>query len=102
MVKCTALCVQKGKNNTFTQGCETFKTSSLIRHEDSVDHKGSLEANILRQDMQSAINKVNNDQDKAVIKALKTVHWLATENMALSKYESLMNLLQLLSLPLTV
>ena len=73
---CT-LCTEKGKNNTLTQGCKTFNTSSLIRHEDSVDHKGSLEASILRQDMQSAINKVNSDQDKTVIKALKPVHWLA-------------------------
>ncbi|CAH3126307.1 unnamed protein product [Porites lobata] len=44
------LCLKKGKKNTMTAGCKSFKTSSLTRHEELTDHKhaiaeGELQAN---------------------------------------------------------
>ena len=91
-------CIKTGKN-TFTTGCTTYKTSSMIRHEAVADHKISVAAPKLNNNMTAAINNAKCEQDKAIIKTLKLVNWFACENVPLSKFESLMNLLKELGVP---
>ena len=88
------LCISKGKSNAFTQGCETFKTSSFTRHENSTDHQDCIKGIELRKDMHVAMSNAMSERNVAVMKAMQTVHWLAVENIALSKYESMMGFLQ--------
>ena len=92
-------CLKHGKNNAFTSGCETFKTSSMSRHEETDDHKSSGESAKLKSDMNVAVKKTHEAQDLAIVKALKVVYWLASENLPLSKYESQMNLMKELEVP---
>lgn len=96
---CTS-CVKSGKQNSFTAGCECFKTSSLSRHADTSDHKSSLVVKDLQANMKAAIKVPGSQQDQAITKAMKVVYWLATENIPLSKYESLVGLLTELGVPL--
>ena len=93
------VCIKTGKINTFTTGCTTYKTSSMIRHEATADHKISVAAPKLNNNMTAAINNVKCKQDEAIIKTLKLVNWFACENVPLSKFESLMNLLKELIVP---
>ena len=50
--------------------------------------------------MENVVKKVLSEEDKAVVKALKVVYWLAEKDLPLSKYESLINLLKELELGL--
>ena len=87
-------CLDHKKTNAMTTGCQTFKTSSMSRHEASEDHQSVLKSRKLKETMDEAIKKAHSEADKALIKAMKVVYWLVTENVALSKYESLMQLVK--------
>lgn len=73
---CT-ICKQKGKDNAFTQGCCTFKTSSLTRPESSHNQRDSIQAQSLSKEMNTTVAKMLTNHDAALIKPIKTVHWLA-------------------------
>ena len=92
-------CIAAGKENTFTQGCTCLKTTSMSRHEETTDHKCGIAAESLRPHMEAAMTSLNSEHDNAVIKAMKVVYWLADENLPLSKYESLITLLQEIEVP---
>ena len=79
--------VKHGKKNTMTTGCKTFKTSSLTRHEELTDHKVAVSA----VELSAVVSKAFSEEDEAMIKAMKVVYWLASENLPLAKYESLMH-----------
>ena len=89
------VCLKHGKKNTMTAGCTTFKTSTMMRHEQFTDHQ----AGELKSHFDAAVAKANSEEDEGVIKALKVVYWLASENLPMSKYESLMQLLKELEVP---
>ena len=93
------VCIKTGKINAFTTGCTTYKTSSMIRHEATADHKVSVAAPKFNNNMTTAINNAKCKQDEAIIKTLKLVNWLACENVPLSKFQSVMNLLKELRVP---
>ena len=84
MIKVLGKCVVKRvlkQENNFTTGCTTYKTSSMIRHEATADHKISVAAPKLNNNMTAAINNAKYEQDEAIIKTLKLVNWLACENV---------------------
>ena len=102
MIKVLGKCVVKHvlkQGNTFTTGCTTYKTSSMIKHEATTDHKISVAAPKLNNNITAALNNAKCEQDETIIKILKLVNWLACENVPLSKFESLMNLLKELGVP---
>ena len=66
--KCIVKRVLKQKKKTFTTGCTTYKTSSMIRHEATADHKISVAAPKLNNNMTAAINNAKCEQDEAIIK----------------------------------
>lgn len=43
---------------------------------------------------ESAVSKAFSEEDEAMIKAMKVVYWITSENLPLTKYESLMQLLK--------
>ena len=85
IVKCV---LKRRGGNTFTTGCTTYKTSSMIMHKATADNKISVAAPKLNNNMTAAINNAKCEQDEAIIKTLKLVNWLACENVPLSKFES--------------
>ena len=78
---CCSYCVDSNKN-AFTTGCNKFKKDSLKKHASIADHRSVLEARSARRDMQHAITNVNRSQEKAVVAALKTVYFMAKNNLA--------------------
>lgn len=71
----------------------------MYRHEASDDHKNCSQEQSLKQNIAHAIKKSYEAQDNAIIKALKVVYWLASENIPLSKYESFLTICKQLDIP---
>ncbi len=63
-----------------TVGCTVLKTNSMTQCEMTTDHISLNTAPSLRN------NTCDCDEDEAVVKAMKVVHWLAEKDMPLSKY----------------
>ena len=74
-------CVDAGKTNAFTNGCEKFKKDALSKHALTIDHKASIEAKSGRRDMQQALARAYKDNELAVIAALRTVYFMAKKNL---------------------
>lgn len=66
-------CLKGGKTNSFTEGCITFRTSSINRHESTSDHTTCVQSVNLKADMQKAIKRVNEGEDQFIYKLLKSV-----------------------------
>ena len=88
------VCIDNKKDNSFTGGCHTFRTSSMVRHEATEDHKSSTRAPEMMQEMETVTNKAFSEHDEALVKLMKVVYWLAQENMPLTKFDSFMDLLK--------
>ena len=41
---CCRYCIDAGKANAFTRGCDKFKKAALMKHVATVDHRAALEA----------------------------------------------------------
>ena len=91
------LCIKHYKQNALTGLNNNFKTTTLNRHADSVDHKESVEADQLRGHLQKSVDKVMSDQESAVVVALKTAYFLAQEGMPISKHGNILYFLSELS-----
>ena len=63
--------VLKRGGGEFTTGCTTYKTSSMIMHEATADHKISIAAPKLNNNITAAINNAKCEQHEAIIKTLK-------------------------------
>ncbi|XP_060559338.1 zinc finger protein 862-like [Ruditapes philippinarum] len=92
-------CKINGKNNSLTKGCTHFRTSTLYRHEVIDDHIQSVATPSLAENFQLAVSKAFSKEDEAMVKMIKTVVWLAKENLPLSKFESLVNFLNSVDVP---
>ena len=78
-------------------GTSNFKTTTISRHVTSDDHKRAIAAPIDRQAMNDAITHIENKEERAIHVGMKAIYWLAKENLPLTKYESLMELLKKLN-----
>ena len=94
------LCLKKGKKNTMTAGCKTFKMSSLTKHEELTDHKHAIAEGELQENFNASLSKVFIEEDEVIMKAMKAVYWMASENLPMTKYESMMHLLKDLGVPI--
>ena len=83
-----ALCVAAKKDNVFTKGCSRFKTSSMLDHIRTHDHQMSLAVPNLIEDRERVVKKMFSQKEHAVVVALKSVLWMARENIPLSKFSS--------------
>lgn len=97
-MSCT-ICIQHGRKNTFTEGNNNFRTSTISDHLKTNDHKTALVAPKLKANLEKATNKANSKQEMAIVIALKAVYWLAMEALPLHKFKSLLELLTDLEVP---
>ena len=88
-------CQQSGKSNPFTSGCINYRTSTLVHHIESQDHRNALQEIEMAESFQEVVMNSVSSQEQAVVSGMRTVYWLAKEHIATEKYDSLMNLLKL-------
>ena len=88
-------CVAEGKDNPFTSGCTSFRHTILVRHMQTNQHKASLEAVSLCSTMNKQTMSVISKKNTAVTSTLRSVYWLAKEQLPTLKHRSLLNLQRL-------
>lgn len=54
-----------------TSGFKTFKTSSIIRHAELVDHKHAVSAWKISANFEAAVSKAFCEEDEAMVKAIR-------------------------------
>ena len=86
-------CMDAGKRNAFTKGCDKLKKDALSKHATTVDHRASIEARSGRRDMQQALARAYKDQELAIIAALKTVYFMAKKNLPNDHFSDLKHFL---------
>ena len=93
------LCVSANKKNAFTRGCTNFKTSALKEHTETADHRASAQVPRLKKNIDKLNKKALSEKEKGIITCLKVTLWMVNENLAITKFSSLMQLLQDLKCP---
>ena len=88
------LCYTHKKSNRYVRGTQNFKKTNIKRHAHSCDHLKALEANQC-ESLPTLAGQARNRRKQAVEMAMRNVYWLAKEEVATLKYESLNQLLQL-------
>jgi len=94
-----SVCLKHTKNNSMTSANSNFRTSTLTRHADSNDHKAAVLADSMAPQFAHAVKNLQTSKEKSIIDALRIVFWLAKEDIAISKYNSMLALLQQLDCP---
>ena len=87
------VCLTSKKKNNFTAGCSDMQRTALSRHMNCPDHMSALLDLEQRKAMVIATQNSFSEEEKAVVGALRTVYWLAKEELASSKFSSLSSLL---------
>ena len=90
-------CQEARKKGPFsgTTGCTNYRTSTLTRHARSKEHRDAVRERVMRKEMASATQRAISQNEMAVISAFRVVYWLAKEEVASSKFPSLITLLKL-------
>lgn len=88
------LCCTHKKDNPYVNGTQNFKKTNVKRHAHSSDHLKAQEANQC-ESLTTLAGQARNRRKRAVEMAMRNVYWLAKEEVATMKYESLNQLLQL-------
>ena len=86
-------CMDAGKRNVFTRGCDKLKKDALSKHALTVDHKAATEAKAGRREMQQAVSHSFHDQELAVTAALRTVYFMAKKNLPNDHFSDLKHFL---------
>ena len=85
----------RSKTNPFgSAGCTNFRTSTLQRHKDCKDHEDALHEEVMRDTFNNQQRCVMREQSHAIITAMKAVYWLAKEDIATVKYNSMLTFLE--------
>ena len=95
-------CLASNFDNNFTTGCRDLQRSALVRHINPIickDHSRAVADAEQRKANAIAVQNALTFQEAAVDKALKTVYWLAKEEVASMKFPSLMQLLTMFGDP---
>ena len=88
-------CIASSKSNAFTNGCDNFRTSTLQRHVTSKDHIEAMQDINLREEMGEAAKTARDHKEDAIIRAMQAAYWMAKEDIASLKYESLLQFLEI-------
>jgi hypothetical protein len=89
------ICLKWGrdKNSVWVQGNQTFHTNALQYHDvKSKQHKQALSSKVDSLNLKKLEEKLSDNADLQVIKLMQISYFLARENIALSKYETLLDL----------
>ncbi|XP_006822333.1 uncharacterized protein C17orf113-like [Saccoglossus kowalevskii] len=93
------VCIKHNKQNTMTKANANFRTSTLTRHAECNDHKAAMMSDSMISDFQKAVKNVHTEKENSLLVAIRVVFWLAKEDIAINKYDSLLNLLEQLECP---
>jgi hypothetical protein len=88
MMTCT-ICIQQKKTNSFTDGCDNYRTNALQRHVDHQGHKHAVSEAKQRKDMKTVVVTAHTKKNDAIVKALRNVYWLVMEKIPLAKFSSM-------------
>ncbi|XP_060568155.1 zinc finger protein 862-like [Ruditapes philippinarum] len=89
------ICISEGKDNPFTSGCTNFRHSTLVRHLSSNQHRAAVEATSLRRSMSKQTSSIISKHYEAATGVMRSVYWLAKEQLPTSKHKSLLQLQKL-------
>ena len=91
---CT-LCKTCGKKNIFGQsGSTNFRRSALIDHSKSSDHTDAVRSTLEATQAASVFTAVRERAEKAILTLLKAAYFVAKEDVAILKFDELINLLE--------
>ncbi len=93
------VCQQAKKENSLTVGSDNFRTSTLVRHLCSTDHKQAVRDSLLRRDFSVAADNLISQKEEAIGCAMSCVYWLAKEGLPIAKYPSLIKFMKLKQCP---
>ena len=80
------LCVAHKKKNTMTEGSTNFRTTTIERHIKSVDHQRAVQDDVSSKSMAKTLTSNVDRNDAAIIHALKTVYFMAKNDIAMNKF----------------
>ena len=88
-------CRKSKKTNplALVEGCTNFRTSTLQRHKDCKEHEDAVNEEAMRDTFSNTQRRVLREQSQAILTAMRAVYWLAKEDIATVKYDSLLNFL---------
>ena len=93
---CT-FCEKANKSNTFTSGCKNYHVTDVQKHSHSKDHCLASEAYAMEHSgsvVMEAFTRIVDDHEEAIIAAMTNIYWLAVEDIASLKYNSLNKLVK--------
>jgi len=86
---------QKAKGNSLwaTSGCDTMKLEFVKRHENSVEHKNSLQILSPNQTgIKEGVNQMLGIGMDSVVTQMRNIYFLSSQNIAINIYPDLANL----------
>ena len=95
---CTA-CNNGNMKNAFTSGCINFRKSALSDNEVTKEHRDSLKVPALQKNTEEIAIRLLSAQEKGAAVAIRAAYWIIKENLACSKFKSLLNLLKSVETP---
>ena len=93
------LCEENGKHNSFTEGCNNFKKSTMEEHSVTKDHRLCLQVSSHRENNAEVQKRLLSEQEKGASVAVRAAHWIVRESLPLTKFKLLMDLLRALNTP---
>ena len=91
-------CKEAKKTNSYTSGCKNFRVTDVQKHAQSRDHRLAAEAYAMKKSgvtVTAAFTKIIDLREEAILAAMMNVYWLAKEDIASIKYNSLNELVKM-------
>lgn len=97
---CT-LCENAGCKNSFTSGCNNFRSSALTEHVEGKDHKGAVHVPTEQENKKVMEEKLLSGQKRTILVKIKVLNWMVDRGVPLPcfDFESLLDLLAELNTP---
>ena len=87
-----AVCRHTHQKNGFTRGCKNFHRSALDDHSKSQSHRHAIGTAKQQQSVAESVSSSSTDSDECLNAQMRTVLHIAKENLAATKFESLIEL----------
>ena len=82
-------CIKYKKKNAMCSGVDNFRTSTLVSHAESREHRDSVIADCSAQNMATLLTKRVSKDDEALIAALQSVYYMVQHDISTNQYSDL-------------